>query len=105
MGKETKKSEQFEVSLYGEGLLQKGQRNETDRHTKQGSFVYLGYVGQIGFAIAIPIAGGAGIGSYLDGRWHTYPKMTLILLIIGIIISVFNFITVIKEIITNSKKS
>lgn len=49
----------------------------------------------LGFSIALPIAGGAIIGSYLDKVWGSAPKATLGLLFLGIglgIASVFRLI-------------
>ncbi|MFH0750024.1 MAG: AtpZ/AtpI family protein [Candidatus Gottesmanbacteria bacterium] len=95
----------YEVSLFEDHLVASDNPLKKRKRFKQkGSLFYIGYVGQIGLVIALPIAGGAGIGSYLDTKWGTYPKMTMSGLLIGIVISVINFIAVIKEIIANSKK-
>ncbi len=103
-GKGTKREEnRYEVSLFDNHFVSSRPLKKTTRTKEKSSLFYLGYVGQIGFVIAIPIAGGAGLGSYLDAKWGTYPKMTLALLCIGIVISIVNFISVIKEIITGSK--
>jgi len=94
----------YEVSLYEDKLVEKTlpTRDKGIKRQKPALF-YIGYVGQVGFVIALPIAGGAGIGSYVDSKWATYPKMTLIGLTVGIVISVINFIAVIKEIIKGAK--
>jgi predicted membrane protein len=64
---------------------------------------YLGFVGELGFAISLPIVLCALLGKYLDDSWKMYPKMTLSLLVVGIVISMINFIEIIKTIIKNSK--
>jgi len=63
---------------------------------EQDMWFYLGFVGEIGFAIALPIAGGALIGGYIDRHMSTYPKATLLLLLIGAIISILGFIRTIQ---------
>jgi hypothetical protein len=63
----------------------------------------LGNVSQIGFAIAMPIAVGAIAGKFLDAKFGIYPKMTLSLLMTGIMISVLGFVKTIQEIIKKLK--
>ncbi len=95
----------YEVSLYDDELIEKThEKSVTNQREVKPALFYLGYVGQIGLVIALPIAGCTGLGSYLDGKWHTYPNMTLIGLGLGLIISVVNFVSVIKEIIASGKK-
>lgn len=72
---------------------------KTEQKEKRSAWYYAGYFGEIGFVIAIPIAGGAFIGSYLDQRWSTYPKTTLALLFAGVLLSIIQFIRIIREII------
>lgn len=60
---------------------------------------YLGSVGQIGYAIALPIAGGALVGAYIDKRLSTYPNATLSLLLVGAVISIVGFIRTVQDII------
>lgn len=63
------------------------------------TWYYVGYIGQIGFAIAVPIAGGALLGAYLDKVFLTYPKATLSFLLLGIAVSIVGFIRTIQKII------
>jgi len=78
------------------------------RKTKEGkgfvtSWYYFGLSGQIGFAIALPIAGGAMLGSYIDDWFHTYPQYTVILLFVGILLSMVNFVFTIQSILKRQK--
>lgn len=99
-----KKKNVVEVSLFEESLVGSDRSvKKKIRHKQKSSLFYIGYVGQVGFVIALPIAGGAGIGSYLDTKWGSYQNMTMIGLSIGIVISIVNFIAIIKEIISSSK--
>lgn len=63
----------------------------------------VGYLGEIGFTVSLPIVGGALFGSYLDRVWSTYPRATLAFIFIGIIVSLVNFVRVIKEIISTKR--
>jgi len=67
------------------------------------SLYYFGLSGQVGFAIALPIAGGALIGSYIDGRVQTYPQYTIIFLFVGIVISMINFVATVHSILKRQK--
>jgi len=97
----TKKNEKeiFEVSLYEDHLVTKKHPLHKKGKKENSGLFYLGYVGQVGLVIALPIAGGAVIGSSLDAHWRSYPNMTMIALGIGIVISIVNFVAVIREII------
>jgi hypothetical protein len=89
-------------------LLDKGEHNvfvsghNKQQHKKQDAWFYLGFVGQIGYAIALPIAGGALLGAYIDRIRSTYPKATLFLLFIGFCISFLGFVRTIQDIIKKS---
>jgi F0F1-type ATP synthase assembly protein I len=52
---------------------------------------------ELGFAIALPIAGGAIIGQFLDNRFHTGPRITLSLLFFGLFIGAANIYFIVKE--------
>ncbi len=81
----------------------KESKENKEQKTRNSTMYYLGYVGELGFAISIPIVLCTLFGKYLDDRWNSYPKMTLSLLVVGCIISVINFIEVIKTILKRSK--
>lgn len=75
------------------------QISEKKRKSIGNSWYYFGLAGEIGFAVALPIAGGALLGSRIDIRMQSYPKYTIILLFVGIAISMINFIMVIQNIL------
>ncbi len=54
-------------------------------------------VSQLGLSISLPIVGGAFLGQFLDDKFHLYPKMTLSLIFLGVIISVSNVYFMIKK--------
>lgn len=94
-------AKRFTVSLTSEEPCVSERQKEriVNTRSQDTSWYYLGMVGQIGFAIAIPIAGGAFLGSYLDRTWGVYPKMTLGLLVFGIMLSGVNFYKTVQEIL------
>ncbi len=69
------------------------------RKKKSDAWFYLGFVGEIGYAIALPIVGGALLGEYIDRRMSTHPKATLLLLLLGIVVSMLGFVRTIQELI------
>lgn len=89
----------YTVSINGgeARITQRLGKEKKSREENTGGWYYLGAIGQIGFTISIPIAGGAFIGSYLDRSWGTYPKATLSCLFFGIVISGVNFYQTVKN--------
>ena len=96
--------DQFDLTWSKNGERQVVPRVLKKRKKTQGSpwYYYLGLVGHIGFTIAVPIAGGALLGGYLDRTWVSYPKATLTLLIVGTVLGLGGFILAIKDIIKES---
>ena len=94
----------FEVLLSGATRIKKRESKENqEQKTRNSTMYYLGFVGELGFSISIPIVLCTLLGKYLDGAWKTYPKMTLSLLVVGCVISIINFIEIIKTIVRKSK--
>ena len=98
---QNEKSEEFDIVLTrGEATVQKTVRKAKKDTVGTGSDLrYLGFIGEVGFAIAIPIAGGVFLGVYLDRRWGTYPRATLSLLFLGVVVSFLNLVRIIQAII------
>jgi len=84
-------------------VLQEIKQKKKQTKGMTGTWYYMGAAGEIGFAIALPIAGGAILGSWLDQKSGTYPRYTLSLLVTGIVLSVINFYFIIKAIIEKEK--
>ena len=63
------------------------------------AWFYVGRIGEIGFSIAIPVAGGALLGSVLDKQFASYPRATLSFLFLGIMVSFMTFLRSVQEII------
>ena len=69
----------------------------------RAAWYHLGLVGDVGFAIAIPIAGGAIIGTQVDKYFSSYPRATLALMGVGIVVAGGGFIQILKEAIRKKK--
>ena len=93
-------SERWELGINGHQTLVRQRRKKlTSQKVSGDSWWYLGRIGQIGFDIAIPIVGGALLGKYIDSLVGSYPKATLTLLLLGVVLSLVTFIRTIQEII------
>lgn len=57
----------------------------------------LALVSELGFAISLPIAGGAFVGQFLDGKLETAPRMTLSFIFIGLGIACANIYLLVKK--------
>jgi hypothetical protein len=83
-------------------------RKKTVRMVKGTShdspWYFLGLVGQLGYSIALPIAGGAILGRIVDDKFGTYPRATLSLLLLGIVIAGIGFYTTIREVLGMRKR-
>lgn len=75
------------------------ERSKKKQRVSRAPWYYVGLIGDIGFAIAVPIAGGALAGVAIDRTWSTTPKATLSLLVVGIILSFMNVFKTVKTII------
>ncbi len=94
-------SQEFELDVLGRET--KTRRRSFKRAGQPDtSWYYFGIVGQIGFSIAIPIAGGAIIGSVLDRKLGSYPRLTLGLLGAGVILSFVTFYQTIQTVLRNT---
>lgn len=82
----------FEENKRRGGVLQPAKNQKT-------SWYYLGFIGEIGFSLALPIAIGAIVGSVLDRQWQIYPWATLSLLLLGLFLAVVNLVRIVTELI------
>ncbi|MBI4067178.1 AtpZ/AtpI family protein [Candidatus Gottesmanbacteria bacterium] len=65
---------------------------------KKKLYQSLSIASQLGFSIAIPLVGGALLGSFLDSKFDTAPKLTLSLIFFGLFISGYNMYKIMKEV-------
>lgn len=100
--KDGQKKERFDVVLTPEKIEIRRKVAWKKKEQSLGWY-YLGLVGQIGFAIALPIVAGGVGGVYIDTWLGTRPLVTLLLLLIGVAVSFIGFFSVIKEVSHNPK--
>lgn len=65
---------------------------------QRASWWYISLVSEIGLVIAVPMVASGFIGRWMDRQLGTSPWLTLALLVVGTIMSVFNFASVVKKI-------
>lgn len=68
------------------------------------ALVYIGFMGNVGMSIVVPVVLGALIGNYLDIRFGSHPKAVLIGIGIGFILSLVNVIVTVKSFIQVTRK-
>jgi predicted F0F1-ATPase subunit len=83
----------------GDRIILSERQENSKKKKKEDVWFYLGFAGEIGYVIALPIVGGALIGGYIDRHISTYPRATLLLLFAGIGISFLGFIRTIQMLI------
>jgi len=91
--------EQFSLHLFGENTIVVQTRHIKQRKNAQNVWFYVGFAGEIGYMIALPLVGGALLGKYIDTRLSTYPNVTLSLLFVGLILSVLGFVRTIQDLL------
>lgn len=71
---------------------------ETEENSEKNRFLEgLELASDLGFTIAIPIVAGAVLGSFLDNKLNTSPKLTLSLIMLGLFISLYNIYKLTKK--------
>lgn len=62
------------------------------------SLQFLALVGELGYSISLPIAGGALLGRFLDNKFGSSPKFTLSLIFFGLFLGFYRIIGIIKKV-------
>lgn len=91
--------DQFTLHLEEAGKTVVRKREEPKQKDAGSIWYYVGFAGDFGFTIAVPIAGGALAGGAIDRIFATSPKATLCFLLIGVIISIAGFIRIVKSLL------
>jgi len=90
--------------LFFKGFSPNSQKNRDKPFFGKG-IEQLSQVGQVGLEMALPIVGGALLGSYIDSVKHTEKTYTIALLALGSILTLVNGIRFVMDYIQKSKKS
>ncbi|MBI3577664.1 AtpZ/AtpI family protein [Candidatus Gottesmanbacteria bacterium] len=60
---------------------------------------YVSLVGQVGLVVTVPMVAGVFIGRFVDNQLMSPPIATLVFLLVGIIVSLFNLVQLIQQIL------
>lgn len=60
---------------------------------------YASLAGEIGFDVAVPMVVGLIVGTKLDERWGTQPKVTLLLFGLGLLFSCTSLIRIVRDVL------
>jgi len=106
---ENEKVTRFTLDVKGKDTTV-GVKNDSGLDNKKKQFddngwYYIGLFSQIGFSIALPIAGCAILGKMADGVWNSTPKWTFIGLGVGIAVSVVTFIHSIRIVLHDKRNN
>lgn len=86
---------------FKQGKLVVGDKVQINSHQEEKSkgslLTSINLATELGFMISIPVVGGAFLGSLLDNKLATSPKITLSLIFLGILISIFNVYKILKD--------
>lgn len=52
---------------------------------------------QLGYSVSLPIVGGAFLGSFLDNKFNSAPKLTLSFIFFGLVVSGYSVYKMIKK--------
>lgn len=98
-----KARKQYELVL-GESTSTRPIERVPEKRSRYTVWYYIGLANQIGLSISLPIALGAIGGGLVDLRMNSRPQYTLIGLVIGLVISLVNFYSIVSKIIKSSKQ-
>ena len=77
----------------------------TDKKPEKGKFKKPEIIGiiagasGIGFSLIVPLVGGAFLGSYLDNKFDSAPKITLSLIFFGLFIGLYTMYKTVKDLL------
>jgi ATP synthase protein I len=87
----------FELRLREGNLIKEERLKEEIEDQKRSKFYSsVGMASELGFILSFPIVGGILLGSFLDKKFSSYPKLTLSLIFVGVIVSFCNMYEVMK---------
>lgn len=68
-----------------------------EEETRSRMLQVLSIASELGFAISLPIAGGAFLGRLLDSKFSTTPRMTLSFIFLGVFLGGANIFFIVRE--------
>lgn len=79
------------------GVIVEEEAPHPKQEPKSKTLQVLSMASELGFAIALPIAGGAFFGQLLDTKFGTSPRMTLSLIFTGVFLAGANIYFIVKQ--------
>ena len=79
---------------------------DSDKKPEKGKFKKTELIGiiagasGIGFYLIVPLVGGAFLGSYLDSKFDSAPKITLSLIFFGLFIGLYTMYKAVKDLLS-----
>lgn len=84
----------------GEGqvrIVEEEVPHQNDEASKSRLLQVVSIASELGFAISLPIAGGAFLGRLLDTKFHSEPRMTLSFIFLGVFLAGANIYFIVRE--------
>jgi ATP synthase protein I len=72
-------------------------KKEKDNPDEKRFISGMGLAADLGLMIALPLVGGAFLGSYLDKKFDTTPRATLSLIFFGLLFSIYSVYKMLKD--------
>ncbi len=88
----------FDLVVDSRDTLAHPRVKKTVEKRKTSGFKYFSLAGELGFDIALPMVGGLIIGTKLDARWGTQPKLTVGLFLFGLALSCASLIRIVRDV-------
>lgn len=88
------------LNLGNNNIFKEVRSEKTDRDKEKEKLRFsamMKVASELGFSISLPIAFGAWGGYLLDQKFNTAPRLTLSLLVFGIVISISSVIFIMKD--------
>lgn len=94
---------EFDMSVSNDVCKLNPRKRKQKKSASPPVLSYVGFASDFGFSIALPLGGALIVGRYLDERFGSSPKATIVALIVGFVISMTTFFRVIRDVIKNSQ--
>ncbi len=97
-GDDTVEEKKFDLHLDDEDAIAHPRIKKDLPKRQTSGMKYFSLAGELGFDIALPMVLGLIIGTKLDARWGTQPKITIGLFIFGMVLSCTSLIRIVRDV-------
>lgn len=102
-GGDNVREDAFDLILTDTGHLETSKHSQGSKKKLKPLWSDFGFVGEIGYSVALPIVFGALGGAAIDRGWHTYPKGTLGGIGIGVLLSFASLYHTVKKLLSETR--